>query len=166
MTEIEALLSVDSGQTPPGTVAVFLDDGTRAFRRLHALFGVAIALSAGAAACAGWGRAPVTLLLLFGAALVLRALPTLPEDENRDPKRQVLVITAFGLIVRDSAGLRRWRFDELQDVVAGIRDSQPYLKLIDREGKRHTVACAAYRRGERVRRMISARLQVRGTNSG
>jgi hypothetical protein len=166
MTEIEALLSVDGGHTPPGTVAFFLDDGTRGFRSVYALLAAAAGATAVAGGWAGWGRAAVVLLLLMGLALALSALPTLSEDENRDPKRQVLVITASGLIVRDDSGLRSWRFEDLTDVVAGIRDSQPYLKLIDHQGKRHIVGCAAYRKGERARRAISARLHVRRTNPG
>lgn len=166
MTEIEALLSVDAGKTPPETVAVFLDDGTRAFRRTPAVVAVAAGLAAGASGFAGLGHGCVALLLLTAGLLALRAMPTLPEDENRDPKRQVLVITRFGIIVRDLSGLRRWRFDELRDVVAGIHGERPFLTFIDRDGKRHTVDCAAYRHGERARRVVSARLRVKTTSPG
>lgn len=168
MTEIEALLSVDRGETPPGTVAFFLDDGTRGFRHAHAMFAAAAVLAAAGAGFAGWGRAPVALLLLLAASLALRAIPTLPEDENRDPKRQVLVVTSAGLIVRDADGLRSWRFEELREVVASasVDDPHPYLNLIDASGQRHTVDCSAYRRGERVRRVVAARLQVRRGNPG
>lgn len=163
MTDIEALLSVDAGRTPRGVVAVFLDDGTRGFRGGHGALGLAAGVAAGLSGVAGWGAAPITLLLLAGAFLALHALPTLPEDENRDPKRKVLVITATGLIVRDDAGLRRWLFEDLTDVVAGVQDSGPYLKLVDRAGRRHTVSCPALRRGERVRRLLSARMQLSRT---
>lgn len=167
MTEIEALLSVDGGHTPPGTVAIFLDDGTRGFRPVHAGLGLAAFLAAAACGWTGTGLHAVTLLLLAGAMLVLRSLPTLREDSNRDPKRQVLVITEHGLIVRDASGLRSWRFEDLENVVAGIRDAQPYLNLIDRHGKRHAVDCAVYRCGERVRRVLSSRLLLdRNTNAG
>lgn len=167
MTEIEALLSVDAGQTPPGTVAFFLDDGTRGFRRVPALLSVAAGSAALACGLDGCGRHAVAVLLLVGAMLALRSLPTLREDTNRDPKRQVLVITSLGLIVRDASGLRTWRFEDLTDVVAGIHDSRPFLNLIDRQGTRHTIECAVYGRGERVRRVLSSRLSLgRTTNTG
>lgn len=160
MTDIEALLSVDNGHTPPGTVAIFLDDGTRGFRWGYALTAVIAGLIAVAVAVAGCGRAPIALLVLLAGTMAVRAMPTLPEDQNRDPKRQVLVLTTVGLIVRDGSGLRRWLFEDLSDVVAGMNDSQPFLNLIDKNGKRHTVHCPAYRRGLRLRHMISARLQM------
>ncbi len=167
MTEIEALLSVDAGHTPPGTVAFFLDDGTRGFRRLPALLSAAAGLAALAWGLNGGGRHGVAFLLLVGAMLALRSLPTLRDDANRDPKRQVLVITTLGLIVRDGSGLRIWQFEELTDVVAGIHDSRPFLNLIDRTGTRHTIECAVYGRGERVRRVLSSRLPLgRTTHSG
>ena len=165
MTDIEALLSVDNGHTPPGTVAIFLDDGTRGFRWGYAITAMMAGLGAVVVAIAGCGRAPTALLLLLAGTLAVRAMPTLPQDENRDPKRQVLVLTALGVIVRDGAGLRRWLFEDLSDVVAGMNDSQPFLNLIDKNGKRHIVQCPAYRRGLRLRHMISARLQVRHPSS-
>lgn len=167
MTEIEALLSVDAGRRPPGTVVFFLDDGSRGFRRVHAGLAVLAGLAALGVALGGGGRNGAALLLLVGGMLAVTALPTLRDDSNRDPKRQVLVITALGLIVRDAWGLRSWRFDDVASVVAGMHQSRPYLNLIDRSGKRHTIECAAYRRGLRVRDAISSRMSVaRTTNSG
>jgi hypothetical protein len=158
MTEIEALLSVDSGRTPRGTLAFFLDDGARSFRTTYAALAATAAVAAGGLGWAGGGRHAVAMLLLGAALLAVRAIPTLREDANRDPKRQVLVITTRGLIVRDASGLRSWQFEDLTDVVAGIHDSRPYLNLIDRNGKLHTVSCAVRGRGERVRRVLSSRL--------
>jgi hypothetical protein len=166
MTEIEALLSVDAGRTPPDTLAFFLDDGTRGFRRVPALLSVATGLAALACGLNGCGRHAVAALLLVAAMLALRAMPTLRDDANRDPKRQVLVITAVGLIVRDASGLRRWQFEDLTDVVAGIHDSRPFLNLIDCAGTRHTIECAVYGRGERVRRVLSSRLSLSRTPHG
>ncbi|MES1205491.1 MAG: hypothetical protein ABUS79_06100 [Pseudomonadota bacterium] len=163
MTEIEALLSVDAGRVPPGTTAFFLDDGTRAFRRARAGLAASGALAAVGWAVAGGNVNGVMLIILACGIVGLSALPTLREDSNRDPKRQVLVITPAGLIVRDGQGLRRWRFENLTSVIAGMHDSRPYLHLFDSAGKRHKIECAAYRRGLRARDVIAARLSFRGT---
>lgn len=165
MTDIEALLSVDAGRTPPGTKAFFLDDGTRGFRHLHAALAALAGLAAGYVALSGGSRHGVALLLLSAAALAVSALPTLRDDDNRDPKRQVLVITSQAVIVRDASGLRSWRFEDVTSVIAGINNSVPYLNLIDRHGKRHTIECAVYRHGLRVRQIISSRLSMRRTTT-
>jgi hypothetical protein len=166
MTQVEILLSVDAGNTPPGVVAFFVDDGDRVARRAQASIAVVLGLLAGACAWIHAGRAPVTLLLLAAGMLALRAMRTLPDDETPTPTRQVLVVTSLGLIVRDARGLRSWLFENLIDVVAGIYNGHPYLDLIDQNGIRHSVSCLPFRRGERARRVISARLLLKRTPAG
>jgi hypothetical protein len=116
--------------------------------------------AAGAVACliGGVDRMHCTLILLAAGILAVGAVRTIREDENPAFKRKVLVVTSSGVIVRDTRGLRTWRFEELLDVVAGIYDRRPYLGLIDRNGVRHTFECLEFRRGERARRVISSRL--------
>jgi hypothetical protein len=166
MTQMEILLSVDAGRIPPGVIAFFVDDGDRVARRAKAALAVMLGLAAATCAWLHLGRTPVTLLLLAAGVLALGAMRTLPDDETPTPTRQVLVVTALGLIVRDARGLRSWLFENLIDVVAGVYNGHPYLDLIDQNGVRHSLDCLPFRRGERARQVISARLPLKRTHAG
>src|ERR1041385_8042347 len=68
MTDIEALLSVDAGQVPEGTVAFFTRDPERGQRRLYLVTGALLLLGAVASAIAGTGFA-ATAVLFLGAGI-------------------------------------------------------------------------------------------------
>jgi hypothetical protein len=162
MTEVETLLSVDAGRTPPGTVAFFMDDGDRRTRMTRAALAALMGLGAIALAftLGKSGLAPVTLLVLGAAIAGVRAMPTLRDDDRPAGKRQVMVVTAGSLIVRGPWGLKTWRFEDLDRVVAGLDTGRAYLELLDKNGSRYTLECSGFRRCERARRVISSRLAL------
>jgi hypothetical protein len=166
MTEVEALLSVDAGHTPPGIVAFFMDDGRQDGRRARAVLAALAALATVGCALAGVGRIPLTLLAIGVGILAVRATPTLQDKVDLVCKRQVMVVTGVGLIVRDASGLRTWRFEDLAEVVAGIFDHRAYLDLIDQHGTHHTIEYFGFRRAERIRRVISQRLRTWPSSAG
>ena len=81
MSDVQALLSVDAGRVPPGTVAFFARDPERTKRRVLAVFAVLVGSAAVASLMAGLSRPPIALLALATIGLVVMALP--PE---RDPE--------------------------------------------------------------------------------
>lgn len=161
MTDVETLLRVDAGRTPPGAIAFFMDDEDRGLRRTLTVLAVLAALGVGACVYAGVGLMPISLLVLATGLLAVGGIRTIPEDMDPTAKRRVLVVTASGIIVRDRQGLRNWSFEDLADVVAGVSERRPYLDIIDRRGIHHTFECLEPRRGERARKVIASRLRLR-----
>jgi|SRR5580692_1002186 hypothetical protein len=168
MSDIEALLSVDAGKTPPGTVAFFQRDPEAAQRRLYRVLAVLVggaALVVGACVCSGvmvgLHRLPIALLALAGIGLGLAGLP--PE---RDPltsryKRPALVLTATGMIMRDHSGLRSWAFDQLKDVRPYLHHQRIGLLITLQDGSRDFVDTLSFERGDKVRELIGRRLKLR-----
>jgi hypothetical protein len=160
VSEIEVLLSVDRGRVPPGTV-VFLPRDPQAQARI--LFGLlAVLLSAAAIGCAaaGAGREPVALLALATGMAAIWASAT--EAEVDQPvKRAMLLVTATGMIVRDTTGLRSWRFDELTEVRPFVHEERIALLVVARDGSRDLVDHSLFERGGRLPKLIGARLQAR-----
>jgi hypothetical protein len=163
MTDIEALLSVDAGKTPPGVVAFFMGDPDRDVRHVWLVIAALAGLAAAGTACAGAALLPVTVLVLATGLFGVLATPTLRTDGHQTIKRQVMVVTSEGLIVRDAWGLHSWRLDDLADVVPGIYDCRAYLDIIERNGTRHTIETIGFRRGDRIRQVIAKRLRLRQT---
>jgi hypothetical protein len=166
MTDVEALLSVDAGKTPPGVVAFFMADPERDIQLPWLVMAVTSGVAAIAAGCVGAGLLPVTLLLLCASLFGVFATPTLSADGRPTIKRQVMVVTSEGLIVRDACGLRSWRLDDMADVSARIFDCRTYLDIVDRHGTRHSIETIGFRRGDRVREVITNRLRLRQTHVG
>src|ERR1700744_2755994 len=108
MSDVEALLSVDAGRVPAGTVAFFARDPETPKRRFFCVLAVLIGGSAVASAIAGLSRPPIAILALAAIALFIMALPPEVDEETRRQKRPTLVVTATGMIVRDGCGLRSW----------------------------------------------------------
>ena len=165
MTDVEALLSVDAGKVPPGVVAFFMGDPDRDIRLAGVVIAAIAGLAAVGAAYGGAGLLPVTVLVLAAGLFGVLATPTIRTDGHQTIKRQVMVVTAEGLIVRDAWGLHSWRLDDLADVVPGIYDSRTYLDIIERNGTRHTIETIGFRRGDRVRQVITTRLRLRQTQT-
>src|SRR5664279_4103387 len=133
MSDIEALLAVDAGRTPPATVAFFARDAEANERLTYAL------------------------LILTAAMFTIVATPTLKEpsdDEARPIMRHVMVVTSEGIIVRDAWGLRSWRFEDLLEIAASSYEHRPYMVLIQRDGSRHALDYLNFQRPEQLRQVI------------
>lgn len=168
MTEVEILLAVDAGKSPPDTVTIFMDDrdpDARARWRRLSLYCLAVALVAGAVGVAwAWGRpalAATTLLLLGAGVALVRATPTIAEPDPTPRKRQVMVLTQTGLIVRGDWGVKSWRFEDLTDIVAGVdSERRPLLELRDKDGTRYRLRCSGYRCWLRAQQAVTPRLSA------
>jgi hypothetical protein len=168
MTEIEILLNVDAGHNPPNTVTIFMDDrdpDVRARWRVPFLIALAVLLAAGCIAMGmTWGRkalAPIALMLLGAGIAAVKATPTAPEHEATPRKRQVMVVTETGLIVRGDWGVKMWRFEDLADIVAGVdAERRPLLELRDKDGTRYRLRCSGYRCWLRAQQAVTPHLSV------
>jgi len=160
MSDVEILLQVDAGQTPPGTTAVFIDEEDSLGRWVG--FALSLGAISGAVACAWAGVHPaaITLLLLAGGLFGIQATPTLPTGDERPIKRQVAVMTPTAIILRDDQGLHTWQLTDLERVVAESYNRQYLLMLIDRSGHEYALQPIHFRRGERLRALIDQRLRA------
>jgi hypothetical protein len=166
MSDIEALLAVDAGRTPPATVAFFARDAEASERLTYAILGAMTALAALACGVAGGPDLVSALLILTAAMFTIVATPTLkaPSEEDARPiKRHVMVVTSEGIIVRDAWGLRSWRFEDLAEVAASSYEHRPYMVLIQRDGSRHALDYLNFQRPEQLRQVIDHRLRLKTT---
>lgn len=165
MSDVEILLQVDAGHVPPGVSAIFIDDDDRAERWIS----LALAILAGAATigCAlkAVHLAAVTLLGLATGLFALHATPNIPPDADRRIKRQVAVMTANAILIRDEQGLHTWRLEDLVQVTAENYNHQSLLMLIDRSGRQYALQPLQFRRGQKLRSLINQRLLSRETRS-
>lgn len=161
MSDVEALLSVDAGRVPPGTVAFFARDPERTQRRLLAVFAMLVGSAAVASLLAGLSRPPIALLALGTIALFVMALPPERDPEEEKRKRPTLVLTANGMIVRDGCGLRTFSFDDLTDVRPYLHQQRIGLLILKRDGSRQFVDTLSFKRGEKVNELIGRRLKPR-----
>jgi hypothetical protein len=161
MSDVEALLSVDAGRVPPGTMAFFARDPERTQRRILAVFASLVGSGAVASALAGLSRPPIALLALGTIALFVLALPPERDPEEAKRKRPTLVLTANGMIVRDGCGLRSWSFDDLADVRPYLHQQQIGVLILKRDGSRQFVDTLSFKRGEKVSELIGRRLKPR-----
>ena len=159
MSEVEALLSVDRGEIPPGILAFFPKDQEAPIRRLRAALAIFAALCAGACYLTGAGLMPTTLLALAAAMLGITATRTVDEDtDSPPPKKATVVVTPTGIIVRDDFGLRTWTFDQLADAVPVSYEQRVALLLVKRDGSRDVIDHMAFARGEGLRDIIRTRM--------
>ena len=154
MTDVEALLSVDAGRIPEGTVAFFTRDPERGQRRLFAVTSGLLVLGAAACAFAGAGIVGTVVLALGAGIFAVLATPTLQEDD-RPIRRQVVLVTPTGIIMRDAQGLRSWTFEDLTDSSSWIHADRVDLLLVRRDGTRIFIDCQGFHRGERLPDVIS-----------
>ena len=161
MSQVEALLSVDAGRVPPGTVAFFPRDPEAQKRRACTILAVIVfGVGVGLVVC-GVRLAAVPLLALVGVALAVGSLPTKPDSDTAPSKSPTLVLTQEGMIVRDADGLRYWEFDELADVRPYLHGPTLGLLVLRKNGKRDFVDTTFFERGERVRELIGRHLKPR-----
>jgi hypothetical protein len=161
MSQVEALLSVDAGRVPVGTVAFFPRDPEAQKRRIctvlaFVVLGVGVGL-----VFAGLRPAAVPLLALVGVALAVGALPTKSDSDSPPTKSPTLVLTQEGMIVRDGEGLRYWHFEDLADVRPYLYGQTLGLLVLRKDGKRDFVDTTFFERGERVRELIGRHLKPR-----
>ncbi len=161
MSDVEALLSVDAGRVPPGTVAFFARDPEAPKRRFFFVLAVLVAGAAVASAIAGLSRPPIAILALAAIALFVQSLPPEQDPEVKRQKRPTLVVTQNGMIVRDGWGLRSWSFDELEDVRPFLHQQRIGLLIAKRDGSRQFVDTLSFERGEKVNELIGRRLKPR-----
>jgi len=161
MSDVEALLSVDAGRVPPGTVAFFARDPEAPKRRFFFVLAVLVAGAAVASAIAGLSRPPIAILALAAIALFVQSLPPEQDPQVKRQKRPTLVVTQSGMIVRDGWGLRSWSFDELEDVRPFLHQQRIGLLIAKRDGSRQFVDTLSFERGEKVNELIGRRLKPR-----
>jgi hypothetical protein len=161
MSDIQALLSVDAGKTPPGTVAFFARDPDAPKRRAMAVMAVLMFAIAVTGLFASFPKIAIALVALAGIGFFLHALPPEEDPGQARMKKPTLVITPTGMIVRDGSGLRSWSFDDLRDVRPYLHGRQIGLLVVERNGSRHFVDTLSFERGEKVRELIGVRLKPR-----
>jgi hypothetical protein len=161
MSDVEALLSVDAGRVPPGTMAFFARDPERTQRRILAVFAFLVGSAALASLLGGLSRPPIALLALGTIALAVMALPPERDPETVGHKRPTLVLTANGMIVRDGSGLRSWSFDDVADVRPFLHQQRIGLLILKHDGSRQFVDTLSFKRGEKVNELIGRRLRPR-----
>jgi hypothetical protein len=166
MSEIEALLSVDAGHTPPATLAFFARDADASERLTYAVLAVMTAMVALVSGLLGGPDLVGALLVLTAAMFTIVATPTLKEPADEEPrpiKRHVMVVTSEAIIVRDAWGLRSWRFEDLAEIAASSYEHRPYIVLIKRDGSRHALDYLSFQRPEQLRQVIDTRLRLKTT---
>jgi hypothetical protein len=161
MSDIAVLLAVDAGKVPEGVTAVFLDEEDPTVRRIMLVLAIVFAiLAAGAAAAVACHLGPAAgpvLLLIAAGIFGLFATPTLRPPEGQPIRRQVAVLTAQSIIIRDERGLRSWRLDDVRGIVATIHHKQAMLMLVDAGGAEHPLP-PLHSRGVNLRALITQRL--------
>jgi hypothetical protein len=150
MTEVEALLSVDSGQTPSGCSAFRARDPEARTRALRAAMAVMFAVVAVASGLAGIGHEAIALMVLTASIFAILATPDEPDAEEARHKRPTLVVTPTGMIVRDAHGLRRWQFEDVLEVTRVLSEGSSGLWVVTRDGHADFVDTEVFERGERL----------------
>ncbi len=161
MTEVQALLSVDAGRVPRGTIAFFQRDPDAPRRRSCAWLALIVDGFALSLVLAGSSRVAAALLAIFGVALALLAVPGTNEEDERPSKRPTLIVTPDAIVVRDARGMRCWHFDDLAEVTSYADGEVDGILLVRRNGKRDFIDTAFFERGEKVGDTIGRRRQLR-----
>lgn len=166
MSEVEALLSVDSGRVPPGVTAFFQRDPEASRRRSFAWLAVIVDGFAVALLIAGVGKPGIAILALIGVALAIGAVPTKPDDDADEAprKRPTLVVTPEGIVVRDDYGMRYWHFDDVEGVSPYIHQMSLGVLVLRKDGKRDFIDTTFFERGDKVRDVIGTRLRLRAVS--
>jgi hypothetical protein len=165
MSDVEILLQVDAGRTPPGVSAIFMDEDDTAGRWISLALAMIAAGAAVVCVAQSVHLAAVTLLVLAAGLFGVHATPTISAESDRRSKRQVAVMTASSILIRDEQGLHTWRLEDLVQVVAENYNHQSLLMLIDRNGRQYALRPLQFRRGQKLRSLINQRLHARQTGS-
>jgi hypothetical protein len=163
MSEVETLLSVDAGKVPAGVVVFRPRDPEAEVRRIRTGLAVIAGIVTIALAAVGASREPVGMLVLVTAMLAISATGTEADPIEARQKRPAMVLTANGMIVRDSSGLRSWQYDDIADVRTCVCQGQVGIVVVLRSGQMHFVENLLFARGEHVSGLIRRHLQPRRT---
>lgn len=163
MSEVEALLSVDAGRVPAGTVVFRARDPDAEVRRLRTVLAVGAGLLTVGLAVAGVSREPIAMLVLTTTMLALSATRAEPDGEEARHKRPTMVLTTTGMIVRDASGLRSWQYEEIADVRTCVCQGQIGIVVVLASGAMHFIDNLSFARGEHVGGLIRRHLQPRRT---
>jgi hypothetical protein len=168
MSDIQALLSVDAGRVPPGTVAFFARDPEASQRRMFKVLAILVggaAIVVGACVLTGvvvgLHRLPVALLALAAIGLALAGVSPERDPLTAGYKKPTLVLTPTGMIMRDGSGLRSWSFEQLADVRPYLHHQRIGLLITQRDGSRDFVDTLSFERGDKVRELLGRRLKLR-----
>jgi hypothetical protein len=161
MTDIEALLSVDAGRVPEGTVAFFMRDLEVEQRHRRLAVGILFACAAAVCAFCRTGRASVALLGLAAGIFAVLSTPTASESDCiQQIKRSVVVVTPTGIVIRDSRGLRTLMFTDFLEASSWRHADRVDLLLVRHDGSRVFINCQGFHRGERLPDVVKQRLQA------
>jgi hypothetical protein len=160
MTDIEILLSVDAGRTPPGAVAFFMRDAEAETRKMRALMSAVLVAMAIGGGLADGGRACVALLLLAAGIFGVLAMPPASDERPTEIKKRVVVVTQNSIIMRDGRGLRTWLFSDLQSASSMRHADRVDLWLEQRDGSKCFINCRVFQRGEHLPDVIKQRLRA------
>lgn len=161
MTDIEALLSVDAGRIPDGTVAFFMRDLALERRRWRLVTSAVFAGAAVVCAFCGLGRFCVSLLALTAGIFAVLATPTTTGEPETKAKPSVVVVTPTGIVIRDGRGLRTLLFTDFLEASSWRHADRVDLLLVRHDGTRVFINCHGFHRGERLPDVIKQRLQAR-----
>lgn len=156
MTNVEALLTVESGRVPEG-VHVFVEQNPETGRLRGWLFLCAfLALVAALTGLQGGNPWGVFAIALFASMAGVMAIPTQPEEPW---KPRVLLLCQKGLIVREHWGLRNWRYEELSRPYLLFVDGEQQLCLEAKDGEIHLIDHLSYRHGACLRDLLEQRIR-------
>jgi hypothetical protein len=156
MTNVEALLKVESGRVPEG-VKVFLEQDAESGRSRSWLFMCAfLAIVAAVTGVQGGEPLGVLAIAIFAAMAAVMAIPT-QEEEPRKPR--VILLCDKGLIVREHWGLRNFRYDELTRVFVMTVDGEQQLCLEDKAGDAHLLDYLSFCAGDSLRHQLDQRIR-------
>lgn len=156
MTNVEALLKVESGRVPEG-VKVFLEQNPESGRSHSWLLMCAfLAIVATVTGFQGGEPLGVLVIAIFAAMAGVMAIPT-QEEESRKPR--VVLLCEKGLIIREHWGLRNFRYDELSRVFVLVVDGEQQLCLEDKSGDAHLLDYRSFRAAEALKTQLDQRIR-------
>ncbi len=161
MTQIEALLSVDAGRIPPGTVAFFASDPADEQVRLYAIIAAVAGLIAAACGFAEAGPEIIALAILGTVVSTVLALTSESEPLEPGAKRSTVVVTPTGVIMRDACGLRTWTFDDLAAVRLVSLGPKVGLVVSRRDGSRDLIDILNFKGADSLRQLLYRELNRR-----
>lgn len=156
MTNVEALLTVESGEVPRGVEVFQEKDPDLVHLRAWLFLCGFLSLVATITSLQGGEPLGVLAMGIFAAMAGVMAIPT-KREEPRKPR--VLLLCDKGVIAREHWGLRNWRYDELRRVWAVYVDGQQQLCVEDNEGEVHLIDHLNFKGGQRLRSLLEERIR-------
>lgn len=158
MTNVEALLTVESGRVPAGVQVFHERDSEAAQTRGWLVMCGFLALVAAVTGVQGGKPLGVLAMAIFAAMAGVMAVPTAAEEPR---KPRVILLCERGFIVREHWGLRNWRYDELARVYVLVVDGEQQLCLEDTAGQAHLIDYQNFRAGSVLRQRLLQQISGR-----